>query len=176
LGDTDSHPKIEVFVISRNAELAAAEADLSLVLVVLVGGNRPAISPAEVRAHLSSVYHISKGTTSVNAWIHRAYQGLSTSPHCGFDDAAGERHDPGGANGFELDRNNCIESASDSMVLEAELAARSSIVPPVLRAIVLTTCSSPSNDEDKTPPPIVQPQPVSPRLGQTTREVPLWAG
>jgi hypothetical protein len=48
LGDTDSHPKIEVFVISRNAELAAAEADLSLVLVTLVGGNRLAVSPAEV--------------------------------------------------------------------------------------------------------------------------------
>jgi hypothetical protein len=93
-----------------------------------------------------------------------------------FYDAARERHDPSGANGFELDCNNCVESASDSMVLEAELAARSSIVPPFSWAIILTTCSSPGNDEDKTPPPIVQPQPVSPKLGQTTREVPLWAG
>jgi hypothetical protein len=176
LGDTDSHPKIKVFIILRNAELAAAEADLSLILVALIRGNRPAISPTEVRAHLSSVYHISEGTTSVNAWIHRAYQGRSTSPRCGFDDAARERHDPGGANRFELDRNNCVESASDSMVLEAELAARSSIVPPISRAIVLTTCSSLSNDEDKTPPPIVKPQSVWPRLGQTTREVPLWTG
>jgi hypothetical protein len=55
---------IEVFVISRNEELAPADADVSLALFALVG----AISPAEVRAHLSSMYHISDGTA-----IHRAF-------------------------------------------------------------------------------------------------------
>jgi hypothetical protein len=66
LGDTDSRPKVEVVVISRSVELAAVEANLSLVIVALTSGNRPAISSAEVRAHLSSVYHVLEGVASVN--------------------------------------------------------------------------------------------------------------
>ena len=80
MGDTVSHPKVEVFVILRNAELAATEADLSLVIVVLASGNRPTISSAEVRAHLSSVYRVSEGAASVSSWLDRANRGPSTQP------------------------------------------------------------------------------------------------
>jgi hypothetical protein len=126
LGDTDNHPKIEVFVISRNAEVTPAEADLSLVIVALVGTNRPVVSLAEVWAHLSSVYRILEGTATVNAWIHRAYPGQV--------DGAADGHDSSGADGTELlvlERTCCVESMPDPMKLEAELATQSSVVPPV---------------------------------------------
>jgi hypothetical protein len=55
---------MEVFIVSRNEELIPADAGVSLILITLGG----AISPAEVRAHLSSVYHISEDTA-----IHRAF-------------------------------------------------------------------------------------------------------
>jgi hypothetical protein len=64
-GDTDCRPKVKVLVISRNTELATTEADLSLVLVALVGSNRPAVLLAEVRDHLSSVFHVSEGATTI---------------------------------------------------------------------------------------------------------------
>jgi hypothetical protein len=136
---------MEVFVVSRNEELVPADAGVSLILITLGG----AISPVEVRAHLSSVYHISEDTA-----IHRAFQDRS-SPRCELEDVAGGRHDPGGADGAELvvlDLTHCMESASNPMVLEAELAARSSVVPSVSRAIGMATCTSP-DDEDNAPPP-----------------------
>ena len=43
--------------------------DFSLVLVALVGGNRPAVSPTEFRAHLASTYEVSEGAASVCAWL-----------------------------------------------------------------------------------------------------------
>jgi hypothetical protein len=48
----------------RNKELVSADAGVYLVLIALGG----AISPTELRAHLSSVYHISEDME-----IHRAF-------------------------------------------------------------------------------------------------------
>jgi len=45
------------------------------------------------------------------------------------------------------------------MELEAELAARSSVMPPISRALCLPSCSSFGNDQDSTPTTIAQPQP-----------------
>jgi hypothetical protein len=47
LGDVDCHPKVEVFVLQTNVELTMPGADLSLILVALVGGNQPAVTSAE---------------------------------------------------------------------------------------------------------------------------------
>jgi hypothetical protein len=58
LGDADSHPKVEVFVIPRNTELAASEVDFALVFVALVGGNQHAVSPADFWAHISSTFQV----------------------------------------------------------------------------------------------------------------------
>jgi hypothetical protein len=68
-GDADSHPKIEVFVVPKNTELATPEADFSLVLVALIGGNQPAVSPEAFWAHLASMYEVSEGASSVDAWL-----------------------------------------------------------------------------------------------------------
>jgi hypothetical protein len=39
-------------------EFAASGADLSLVLVTLVGGDQPAVTPEEFQAHLSSRFRV----------------------------------------------------------------------------------------------------------------------
>jgi hypothetical protein len=52
LGDTNSRPKVDIVVISRNTGQVPADADLSLIIITLAGGNRSAISSDEVRAHL----------------------------------------------------------------------------------------------------------------------------
>jgi hypothetical protein len=68
---------------------------------------------------------------------------------------------PVGADGTELvvaDRTYCAESAPDPTMLKAELAARSSVVPPLSRPIGPATCSLTGIDEDSTQTPIVQPQ------------------
>lgn len=69
LGDADSRAKVEVFVILRNVELVASGVDLSHVLIVLVGGNQPAIMPAESQAHLSSMFKVSEGAASICACL-----------------------------------------------------------------------------------------------------------
>jgi hypothetical protein len=128
-------PKVDVVVISRNAELAAANADLSLVIVALVGGNRPAISSEEVQAHLC-------------AWLDRANRGPSTPPR---RRSAADGHDPGGIVLDVPDRTDRVESAPDPMELEARLAARSSDVPLVSRAL--------GNVQDSAPTTFAHPQP-----------------
>ena len=45
------------------------KADFSLVLVALVGGNQPAVSPEEFWAHLASTYEVAEGATSVCAQL-----------------------------------------------------------------------------------------------------------
>jgi hypothetical protein len=69
LGDVDSHPKVEVFVVQRNVELVVSRADLSLVLVALVGGNQLAVTSEEFQAHLSSRFHVSVGAARGCAWL-----------------------------------------------------------------------------------------------------------
>jgi hypothetical protein len=128
LGDTNSHPRVNVIIISRDAELVVIDEHLSLIIVTLVGGNRPAISPNEVRAHLC-------------AWLHRASWGPSTPPRQRCNDiAAADEHDTGGAHEIELnvpERMYNVESAPDPMQLEADLAAQSPVVPPVSQATLL---------------------------------------
>lgn len=58
-----------MFVIPRYTELAASKADLSLVLVALVGGSQPTVSPTEFWAHLSSMLDVSEGMASFCAWL-----------------------------------------------------------------------------------------------------------
>jgi hypothetical protein len=158
LGDTDSCPKVEVFVISRSVELAAVQADLSLVIVALV------ISSAEVQVHLSTVYHVSGGVASVGGWLDRTNRGPSTPPrHRWFDNAAADSHDPSAADGIKLvvpDRPCHVEPRPDPMELEAELAARSSVVPLVSRALFTPSCSFFRIDQDSMLTTIVQPQPA----------------
>jgi hypothetical protein len=164
LGDINSCPKVEVFVISRSAELATVEADLSLVIVTLAGGNRPAITLAEVRAHLSSVYHVSEGVASISSWLDRTNRGPSTPPRRRwFDNTATNCHDPRAADGIELvvpHRPCHVEPGLDPLELEAELAARASVVPSVSRALFPPSFSSFGIDQDSMPTAIVQPQPA----------------
>jgi hypothetical protein len=68
-GDDDNRPKIKVFVVHRNVEFVASGADLSLVLVALVGGDQPAVTPEEFQAHLSSRFRVSVGTVGDSAWL-----------------------------------------------------------------------------------------------------------
>ena len=48
---------------------AASRADLSIVLVALIGGNHPIVSPVEFQAHLSSKFHVSEGAAKACAWL-----------------------------------------------------------------------------------------------------------
>ena len=50
-------------------ELVASRADLSLVLIALVGGDQPAVTPKEFQAHLSSRFRVSVGAVGVCAWL-----------------------------------------------------------------------------------------------------------
>ena len=50
-------------------ELTAPGADLSLVLVALVGGDQPAVTPEEFQAHLSLRFRVSVGMARVCAWL-----------------------------------------------------------------------------------------------------------
>jgi hypothetical protein len=53
-------------VLPRTAELQAAEDALSLALVAMVGGTRPAVSTAMVRDHLNAEFGIPVETVSVH--------------------------------------------------------------------------------------------------------------
>jgi hypothetical protein len=69
LGDVDNRPKAEVFAVQRNVELAASRADLTLVLVALVGGDQSTVTPEEFQAHLSLRFRVSVGVAGVCAWL-----------------------------------------------------------------------------------------------------------
>ncbi|CAD6246221.1 unnamed protein product [Miscanthus lutarioriparius] len=59
-------PRSELLVIPRSAELNAVESALSsLALVAMVGGNRPPVSPADVRRQLVSFYNLPADAFSV---------------------------------------------------------------------------------------------------------------
>nr|AWA44753.1 hypothetical protein SS91I14_000012 [Saccharum spontaneum] len=66
---SSSRPKVEVFAVKRNVDLAAFGADLSFVVVPLVGGNQPAATPEEFLAHLSSKFHVSVEAATTCAWF-----------------------------------------------------------------------------------------------------------
>lgn len=57
---------MELVVVPRSTELEATEEDLKLVLVVVVGGTRPPVSPAMVRAFLASHYGIEEASAIVH--------------------------------------------------------------------------------------------------------------
>lgn len=58
-GHASRRPRLELLLLPRTAELNEAESALtSLVLVAMVGGNRPTVSPAQVRDQLQSFYNM----------------------------------------------------------------------------------------------------------------------
>lgn len=58
-GHVSLRPRSEIIIFPQSAELDAAEEALSsLALVALVGGNRPPVSPAQVREHLQSFFRL----------------------------------------------------------------------------------------------------------------------
>jgi len=59
LGVVDNHLKVEVFVVQGNVKLAASRADLSLVLIALVGGDQLAVTPKAFQAYLSLRFCVS---------------------------------------------------------------------------------------------------------------------
>jgi hypothetical protein len=81
LGDTDSRPKVELFVVPKYVELATSGADLFLILVAIAGGNQPAVTPAVFLVHLSSKFLVSEGVwlRSPSAACVRQQDGHSSS-------------------------------------------------------------------------------------------------
>jgi hypothetical protein len=60
--------RFELRVIPRTQAIDEAEAALANALVVLVGGNRPTLSPEQVRHHLSRFYAIRDGEVQVKRY------------------------------------------------------------------------------------------------------------
>jgi hypothetical protein len=60
---------LEIVIIPHTAELSTTkEALSSLALVAMFGGTQPSMSPADVRAHLESFYHISPEAFTVRRY------------------------------------------------------------------------------------------------------------
>jgi hypothetical protein len=69
-GDVDSQPNVEVLAMQRIVEPAAYGADHPpVVLIALVGGDQPAVTPEELQAHLALKFRVSMATTGVCAWL-----------------------------------------------------------------------------------------------------------
>ena len=67
------------------------------------------------------MYHVSEGAANISSWLDHTNRGTSTQPcRSWFVDAAADGHDPGGADGIELDvpdRTYRVEPAPDPMEL-----------------------------------------------------------
>lgn len=71
-GHVSRCPRLELLLFPRTVELNAAESALSsLALVALVGGNRPPVSPAQVREHLQSFYNMPEDAFTAVATCRR---------------------------------------------------------------------------------------------------------